>query len=61
MKRYQLVQMTDPILFRKTLARAKIPDRAKAAIIRDRSKWLWETYKPEDMDWHRRIYGEKET
>ena len=59
MKRYELVQMVDPVLFRETLAKAKIPKEAKAAIIRDRSKWLWETYKPEDMEWHRRVYGQK--
>ena len=30
-------------------------------IIRERSKWLWETYKPSEevMAWHRKTYGGK--
>lgn len=57
MKRSELVQMVDPIRFRSLLAKAKISDEAKDAIVRDRSKWLWDNYKPEDMEWHRQIYG----
>ena len=57
MKRSELVQMVDPIRFRSLLAKAKISDDKKMAIIRDRSKYLWETYKPDDMEWHRQIYG----
>lgn len=47
MKRIELVQMLDPIKFRDLLAKAKISEKEKAAIIRDRSRWLWETYRPE--------------
>lgn len=57
MKRSELVQMVDPIRFRSLLAKAKISDEAKDAIVRDRSKWLWDNYQPEDMEWHRQIYG----
>ena len=57
MKRRELVQMVDPVRFRYLLARAKISDEAKVAIMRERSAWLWETYKPEDMEWHRQFYG----
>lgn len=57
MKRKELVQMVDPIRFRSLLAKAKISDEAKDAIVRDRSKWLWDNYQPEDMEWHRQIYG----
>lgn len=56
MKRSELVQMVDPIRFRSLLAKAKISDNKKMSIIRDRSKYLWETYKPDDMEWHRQIY-----
>jgi len=56
MKRSELVQMVDPIRFRSLLAKAKISDEAKDAIVRDRSKWLWDNYQPEDMEWHRQIY-----
>lgn len=57
MKRSELVQMVDPIRFRSLLAKAKISDEAKDAIMRERSAWLWENYKPADMEWHRQIYG----
>jgi hypothetical protein len=57
MKRSELVQMVDPVRFRSLLAKAKISDEAKDAIVRDRSKWLWDNYQPEDMEWHRQIYG----
>ena len=59
MKRQELVEILDHEEFISLLAKAKIPDKAKAAIIRDRSKWLWQTYKPDDMEWHRKIYGGK--
>lgn len=48
MKRYELVQMVDGEKFRATLARAKISDAEKLQIIKDRSEWLWNTYKPSD-------------
>lgn len=57
MKRSELVQMVDPIEFRTLLSKAKISMESKQAIIRDRSKWLWDEYKPDDMDWHRSVYG----
>ena len=57
MKRKELVQMVDPIRFRSILSKAKISEDEKAAIMRERSAWLWETYKPADMEWHKRIYG----
>ena len=59
MKRQELVETLDHKEFISILARAKLSDDAKAAIIRDRSKWLWQTYKPDDMEWHRKIYGRK--
>lgn len=59
MKRQELVETLDGREFLRILAKAKIPYEAKCAIIKDRSKWLWEAYKPEDMEWHRRIYGKK--
>ena len=49
--------MVDPIRFRNLLAKAKISDDAKDAIMRERAAWLWENYKPADMEWHRQIYG----
>jgi len=58
MKRKELVQMVDPVQFRELLAKAKIPIESKDSIIKDRSKWLWETYKP-DMEWHKQVYGSK--
>ena len=56
MKRSELVTMVDPVRFRSLLAKAKISDESKMSIIADRSKYLWQTFKPEDMDWHRQIY-----
>lgn len=56
MKRSELVQMVDPVRFRSLLAKAKISDESKMSIIRDRSKYLWSTFKPDDMEWHRQIY-----
>lgn len=55
MKRKELVQMVDPNRFRELLARAKISDSEKVAIMRDRSRWLWETFKPseEEMEYTR--------
>lgn len=57
MKRQELVEMLDPNEFNRLIDEAKIPESAKQSIIRDRAKWLWETYKPADMDWHRERYG----
>ena len=55
MKRKELVQMVDPQRFRMLLAKAKIPESEKIAIMRDRSAWLWETFKPseEEMEYTR--------
>ena len=50
MTRNELVQTLDPNTFRALLGKAKISWSEKAAIIRDRSKWLWETYRPDDME-----------
>lgn len=62
MKRYELVQMTDPIQFRSLLAKAKISEEEKYAIMRERSVWLWENFKPseEDMEYTRKRIRKKE-
>lgn len=59
MKRSELVQMVDPVRFRELLAKAKISEDAKDAIMRDRSAWLWATYKPADMEWHKQYYNRR--
>lgn len=50
MKRSELVQMLDGTEFRRLLSLAKISLEDKQQIIRDRSEWLWQTYKPSDED-----------
>lgn len=62
MKRYELVQMTDPIQFRTLLAKAKISEEEKYAIVKERSEWLWNTFKPteEDMEYTKNRIKRKE-
>lgn len=50
MKRYELVQMVDGSEFIRLLSKAKIPLEEKQKIIRERSEWLWQTFKPSDED-----------
>lgn len=58
-----LIHMTNPIEFRsclaKLIARHAVTDAEVDVILKKRSEWLWETYKPEDMEWHYQFYNRR--